>query len=242
LGFFKLKRFAAWNAKGIYWLSRFKVGTQVFTPDGQAIAVAKWLATCNQEVCIPIILGLKTPVKCFLIAAPIPQEAQVKRLARLREEAHLDQCPISQQKQALAAFTIYVTNIEGLTFPQAHTLARMRWQIELLFKLWKSQVRVLNSRSADPIRQQCEGYAKLIAAIVQHWILLVSEWSFLETTALDALRIVREHTNILLRAFRNPTLFIVFFELVRDDLALASPPPKRGKDPTARQLWADLFA
>jgi len=193
-------------------------------------------------VCIPIIMGIQTPVKCFLVAAPIPDKVKTKRLARLKEEARLDQRPPSQQKLALAAFTIYVTNIAGLTFPQAHTLARMRWQIELLFKLWKSHLLVLNSRSADPIRQQCEGYAKLIAAFVQHWVLLVSEWSFLETSALDALRIVREHTNVLLRAFRNPDLFVVFFELVRDDLAFASPPPKRGKDPTARQLWADLFA
>lgn len=242
LGFFKLKRFAQWNATGIKWLSRLKVGTRVFTPDGQSIDVATWLATCNQEVCIPIIMGIQTPVSCFLVAAPLPEDVKIKRQARLKEEARLDQRPISKQKQALAAFTIYVTNIEGLTFPQAHTLARMRWQIELLFKLWKSHVRVLHSRSADPIRQQCEGYAKLIGAIVQHWILLVSDWSFLETNALDALRIVREHANILLRAFRKPDLFTIFFQLVRDDLAIASPPPKRGKDPTARQLWADLFS
>jgi hypothetical protein len=242
LGFFKLRRFADWNAKGVQWLSRFKTGTKVFTLDGKPLDVAKCLATCQRGICIPIIMGIQTPVTCFLVAAPIAEEAKTKRLARLREEARLDQRPISKQKQALADFTIYVTNIEGLTFPQAYTLARMRWQIELLFKLWKSHVMVLHSRSADPIRQQCEGYAKLIAAIVQHWILLVSEWSFLEATALDALRIVREHTNILLRAFRNPDLLIVFFEFVQDDLVMATPPPKRGKDPSARQLWADLFA
>ena len=241
LGFFKLKRFAGWNAQGIQWLSRFKVGTRVFTPDGQPIDVATWLATCTEAVCIPIIMGIQTPVSCFLVAAPLPEDAQAKRQARLKEEARLDQRPISKQKQALAAFTIYVTNIEGLSFPQAHTLARMRWQIELLFKLWKSHICVLQSRSADPIRQQCEGYAKLIGAIVQHWVLLVSDWSFIETSALDALRFVRQHTNILIRAFRQPNLFTVFFDFVRDDLAHALPPPKRGKDPTARQLWAHLF-
>ncbi len=241
LGFFKLKRFAQWNARGIKWLSRFKVGTKIFTAEGQAIDLAKWLASCNQEVCIPIIMGIQNPVRCFLVAAPLPEDAKTKRQARLKEEARLDQRPISKQKQALVAFTIYVTNMEGLTFPQAHTLARMRWQIELLFKLWKSHVKVLHSRSADPIRQQCEGYAKLMGAIVQHWLLLVSDWSFLETSPVDALRIVRNHTNLLLRAFHKPDLFTVFFEFVQNDLALASPPPKRGKDPTARQLWADLF-
>jgi hypothetical protein len=241
LGFFKLKRFAAWTAAGIYWLSRFKVGTKVFTRDGHPLHLAEWLATGNTEVRLPIIMGIQTPVHCWLIAAPLPQDAKAKRQARLKEEARLDQRPISQQKQALAAFTIYVTNIEGLTFPQAHGLARLRWQIELLFKLWKSHVQVLDSCSADPIRQQCEGYAKLIAAIIQHWVLLVSDWSFLLTRSLDGLRIVRDHAMLLLHAFRQPSLLALFFDLVRDDLAAAPPPPKRRKHPSARQLWALLF-
>lgn len=74
------------------------------------------------------------------MTAPLPQDAKAKRQARL------DQRPISKQKQALVAFTIYVTNIEGLTFPQAHTLARMRWQIELL-----SNCGNLMSESCTPV-------------------------------------------------------------------------------------------
>ena len=241
LGFFKLKRFAEWTANGIYWLSRFKVGTKVFTRDGHPLNLAEWLATSNTQVRLPIVMGIQTPVQCWLIAAPLPAEAKAKRQARLKEEARLDRRPISKQKQALAAFTIYVTNIEGLTFPQAHGLARLRWQIELLFKLWKSHVKVLDSRSADPIRQQCEGYAKLMAAIVQHWIVLASDWSFLETRSLDALRIIRDHAILLLQAFRRPALLALFFDLVQNSLATAPPPPKRGKDPSARQLWATLF-
>lgn len=135
-----------------------------------------------------------------------------------------------------------MTNLDGLTFPQAHILARMRWQIELLFKLWKSHVMVLDSRSADPIRQQCEGYAKLIAAIIQHWVLLVCEWSFLEASPLDALRIVRSHAILLLRAFQQPSLRLLFFQFVRADLAAVPHRQKRGKDPTACQLWATLYA
>ena len=241
LGFFKLKRFAEWTANGIYWLSRFKVGTKVFTRDGHPLNLAEWLATSNTQVRLPIVMGIQTPVQCWLIAAPLPAEAKAKRQARLKEEARLDRRPISKQKQALAAFTIYVTNIEGLTFPQAHGLARLRWQIELLFKLWKSHVKVLDSRSADPIRQQCEGYAKLMAAIVQHWIVLASDWSFLETRSLDALRIIRDHAILLLQAFRRPALLALFFDLVQNSLATAPPPPKRGKDPSARQLWTTLF-
>jgi hypothetical protein len=55
---------------------------------------------------------------------------------------------------ALAAWTLFVTNVpaERLTLREVLVLGRMRWQIELLFKLWKSQGHVDESRSTKPWR------------------------------------------------------------------------------------------
>ena len=48
--------------------------------------------------------------------------------------------PISQKRLALVAWTILVSNVpaEILSLRQAMILIRVRWQVELLFKLWKS--------------------------------------------------------------------------------------------------------
>jgi len=37
LGFFNLQRFRTWNADGVYWLTRYKIGTCLFSLDGQPI-------------------------------------------------------------------------------------------------------------------------------------------------------------------------------------------------------------
>ena len=54
---------------------------------------------------------------------------------------------------ATATWTIVVTNVprELLNVEEAMLLARLRWQIELLFKLWKSHGGIDEwSRQVDP--------------------------------------------------------------------------------------------
>jgi hypothetical protein len=240
LGFFKLQRFQDWNAQGVYWLSRLKVGTRLRTRQGKALDLLALLETETEAFVMPIQVGVKTPFPAYIVAAPTPEAAYDKRYARLKEQARLDMHPLSERQAALAHWTIYLTNIPDLTFAQAHTLARTRWQIELLFKLWKSHGKVLLSRSADPIRQQCEGYAKLLGLLVAHWMLLVSGWQPHTLGSLDALRILRTCIPLLMRVFRHPLLWHVLFEWLQTDLHRAPLPSKRRKVPLAFQLWFDF--
>jgi hypothetical protein len=236
LGFFKLKRFQRWNEQGVYWLSRFKVGTTVMTLDGQVLDLKKVLSG-QTEVVIPVKVGAKQSVTAFLVAAPLPEAAQQQRHKRLKETARLDQRPISARQSELANWTIYLTNIPRLNFTQAYTLARTRWQIELLFKLWKSHGQILTSRSADPVRQHCEGYAKLLGVLLAHWMLLVTGWHHPTLGTLDALRILRTYVPFLQRIFTDPSGFQIVFSWIVQDLAHAPRLSKRRKVPLAYQLW-----
>jgi hypothetical protein len=60
----------------------------------------------------------------------------------------------------------------------AVVVTRARWQIELLFRLWKSEALIDTWRSGRPFAILCELYAKLIGVIIQHWLILVSCWAF----------------------------------------------------------------
>lgn len=240
LGFFKLTRFRDWNASGVSWLTRYKVGTRLHTPDGQLLDL-KTVLNSPSARCIPVMVGCgRNAFAAFLLAAPLPAAALTKRFARLHEQARLDQRPLSQRQLELAHWTLYLTNVPDLTFEQAHILGRTRWQIELLFKLWKSHAQVLLSRSADPLRQQCEGYAKLLGVLIAHWTLLVAGWQQHHVGALDALRILRSHVPVLVRALTDARLFEDFFHWLRLDLDNAPRLSKRRKTPLAFQLW-DVF-
>lgn len=57
---------------------------------------------------------------------------------------------------------------------QVLTIYRARWQIELLFKLYKSHIR-LDKLKGKPYRVLCELYAKLCAVLIFHGIVGCTE-------------------------------------------------------------------
>ena len=61
---------------------------------------------------------------------------------------------------------------ELLSLSEAMVLLRVRWQIELLFKLFKSHTQVDTWQSQKPWRILCEVYAKLVVVLIQHWLIL----------------------------------------------------------------------
>ncbi len=107
---------------------------------------------------------------------------------------------------ALADWSLFVTNVppEKLTLDETFLLARLRWQIELLFKLWKSHGHLDDFATAKPWRILCELYAKLLAMIVQHWLFLTCCWAFPERSLVKAAKTVRQQTLCLALALSNP--------------------------------------
>lgn len=86
-----------------------------------------------------------------------------------------------------------MTNIpqERLSLEEGFVLTRVRWQIELLFKLWKSQGQVDEWRTANPRRILCEIYAKLLTLVCQHWLIGACGWSDPERSLFKAAQVIR---------------------------------------------------
>ena len=70
---------------------------------------------------------------------------------------------------------------------------RVRWQIALLFKLWKSHSKIATWRTTNPHRILCDVYAKVSAMVVQHWCMLTQCWAFPDRSLVKAARVVRAH-------------------------------------------------
>jgi sulfur relay (sulfurtransferase) complex TusBCD TusD component (DsrE family) len=87
--------------------------------------------------------------------------------------------------------------VERRTLQEALVLGHARWQIELLVKLWKSQGGIDESRSAHPWRILCELYAKLLAMVIQHWVLLTSCWRAADRSLVKAAQTVRSYAPAL---------------------------------------------
>jgi IS4 transposase len=107
-----------------------------------------------QRPCIdePVYLGKTQRVAARLLAVRVPAEVANQRRRRLRLDGQRRSQPLSARRLALADWTILITNVppEQLSLEEALVLIRARWQIELLFKLWKSHGNIDEWRSASP--------------------------------------------------------------------------------------------
>ena len=200
LGYFSLDQIAAAQAQGSFVLSRWYPQTALFAPDGTPLDLLRVLREQAQPTLDwDVLLGSKQRVPMRLLAVRVPQEVADQRRRRIRKEARDTGRPVSAHLLALAEWTICVTTVPRaqLTVAEALVLLRVRWQIELLFKLWKSQGQVDTSRSQQPWRILCEVYAKLLAMIVLHWVLLMSCWQDADRSLPKAAQTVQGHALAL---------------------------------------------
>jgi hypothetical protein len=71
-----------------------------------------------------------------------------------------------------------VTNVPAkiLSVPEAAVLYRARWQVELLFKRWKSQGCIAQLQGSTAVRQLVRVWSRLIGVVVQHWLVVAVAW------------------------------------------------------------------
>ena len=239
LGFFNLETFAADIHDGVYFFSRYKVGTLVYTEGGQTLDLARYLRQQGQQACdLPIQLGAKR-LPCRLIALPVSPEQVGKRRKRLRDIARRKQQPLSERALALAAWTLFVTNIppDMLSTAEAAVLGCTRWQIECLFKLWKSDGRLDESRSHDPYRVLCEFYARLLALLIQHWIMVVGCWQHLDRSLHQATQVIRKRAFCLLDALSDVAALTSALQKTAVVMAQTCHLSKRATCPLTFQRW-----
>ncbi len=179
LGYFDLAVFAALAAAGEYFLSRLQPGVAV-AAGGRWVDVLPWLARqAGGFVEAAVVLGKGQRLPARLIAWRLPQEQADRRRRKLRR-AHRDKYgkEPSAERLAWCDWTALVTNAPAgkLSPAEAAVLYRARWQVELLFKRWKSQGRVAELTGSTAERQMAGVWARLLAALVQHWLVLAGVW------------------------------------------------------------------
>ena len=179
LGFFELAQFARDSRRQVYWLSRYKLGTYLFTAGGQRLDLLAWLqGLTTPQAELPIQLGARARIPVRLLVQRVPQEVADQRRRKLNDVARKKQQAVSAEGWALAEWTLLLTNVppELLSLREALVLLGVRWQIECLFRVWKDQFQVDEWRSQKPWRILCEVYAKLIGVVLFQWCVQMGLW------------------------------------------------------------------
>lgn len=196
LGYFNLARMKAQHGRGEYWLSRLQPRTRVLTLGGQPIDV---LALPKQGITrheMKVRIGASEQLAARLLLWKLPEQARAKRRAKMEENARKQGRALTAESLAWCGWNFLITNVsaEKLNFDGCFVLYGVRWQIELLFKLWKTHGKLGHSRSENPQRILCEVYAKLPGVLIQHWIILTGLWQIQERGLVKGAQMVREQS------------------------------------------------
>ncbi len=242
LGYFSLHRLADDDRRGVYWITRLKAGTAIYTTAGERVDLVSWLRVQDgAPLDQPVLVGSEERLPCRLLAVRVPQEVAEQRRRRVWEYARKKQVTPKADTLALTEWTVVITNVSPamVSLPEALILLRVRWQVELLFKLWKSYTRVAVWRSRKPWRILCELYAKLIGAIITHWVCLTSLWAHPDRSLFKAAGAVQKYAVALALALRDRAQLMQVLTSLHNCLAATCRVNRRVKHPSTYQLLLD---
>jgi hypothetical protein len=164
-----------------FFLSRLKSNIMVYLSqdDEQSVDLGAYLDKLCEQGVVDLnvfITAEKLPVR--LIAYKAPQEVADKRRREAIATAKKQGRILRQETLKLFEFTIFITNVspEVWTAEVIGTVYRIRWQIELIFKCWKSRVQIHYLKGTNPERIKCLVYARIIFVLLVNQIYTLAEY------------------------------------------------------------------
>lgn len=103
-----------------------------------------------------------------MIIELMPEEELNRRIQKAEKEAKKKGRQLGEEYKCRARLNIFITNIpkEILNKTQIHKVYTIRWQIELIFKIWKSIGEIEKVKKMKVKRFECYLYAKLLWIII----------------------------------------------------------------------------
>lgn len=208
MGFLEGERLQEYMLQGVYFLTRVPAWTAFFEKKQrrkgyQRLDVLKWLRQAEGwYLQRQVYVFHKQKLALRLLAVRVPEEIAEQRRRRVREEAKKRGRPVSQKKLDLCEWNVLITNApqELISASEGWEMRRVRWQIELVFRVFKSEGGIDKTQARTRERVLSELYAKLLAMVVLRWVLLAAGYRQLRHSGQPAARRVKKRAGSLLRA------------------------------------------
>lgn len=176
VGYFCLDAFRAIANKSAYFLSRYFYPTGLLDELGKPLDLARLLrkqtGACNE---VPVKLGCRSQhqIPCRLIMLRNPKQVTEQRRRTAKEHAKKRGTTLSSPYLFVLGWTLFVTNAPEsmIRLKHVYDFYRIRWQIELIFKLWKSYCGLNQILAWRKERVLTELYAKMIGIVIVHFLL-----------------------------------------------------------------------
>ena len=173
LGYAVLRIWRQIIAREAYFLSRWRNDLGLFDPQTNRPLDLLALVQQHPQLCsLEVLVGAQERLPLRLVALRLPAQLAAQRRRRARANARRDRSRHPSQRYfKLLGWSILLTNVpaQQATAQQLLEAYGARWQIELLFKSWKSHFQIGRLPRSNPLWVQIQLLAKLLAiALLQN--------------------------------------------------------------------------
>jgi len=193
-----------------------------------------------------VYYGSSDKLKTRLVLHRLPDDKLEKRLRDAKKNAKKKgRGNLSKNYKARAALNLFITNgtEEQIPMENVWPIYRLRWQIELMFKIWKSICDIEKVKKVNKERLECHVYSKLIFIVLgwkMIWIVAKNMYrisskalSFFKAFKTLYKRKIGEFQNVLKSSQDDMIKFILaFYDLSTTNHLLE----KRKKEPTSLEI------
>ena len=135
--------------------------------------------TKHQLSCLEkqVYLSLRYKLKVRLIIHRLPEEVVNERLRKAqRNNNKKGRGQISKEYKARAHFNLFITNgvNDVIHINKVYLFYKLRWQIELMFKIWKSLCNIDKVKKVKQYRLECYIYSRLIFIVFAWQIIWIT--------------------------------------------------------------------
>jgi hypothetical protein len=118
----------------------------------------------------------------------VPEAVRERRIRNAVKNNNKKGRTTSEEYKFLTRFSLFITNIHKKDLPPIiiSTLYRLRWQIELIFKIWKSIFGINHKTSMKFKRWLCLLYVRLLIMII-NWNIIMNRRNYLHKCSGDLL-------------------------------------------------------
>jgi len=181
LGYFKYDEFKVLIQQGAYFISRLAKSSKAFKTnkyrcsqvvDFEQLAIQLQDGEIYEE---QVFLGYEKRWPARLVVVKLPADKAAKRKAKMLKHRKRKGKKVTTRALALNSINIYITNLcsEHWSGQQIFQLYTIRWQIEIMFKAWKSVYKIDEiKQNIKPQRALFQFYIQLIQVLINSKILL----------------------------------------------------------------------
>lgn len=162
LGYVTMKYLSGLIKKEAFFLNRLPSQINLYDPyENEMInlrKVYKKLKRYNLPYLeLDVLIGKKAQIPCRLVVSVCKEKAAQKRLKRTTKNTKSTGCKVSEETKWRSRLNLYITNApkDKIQAKDIYQIYRMRWQIELIFKTWKSIANINKIKKVKIKRFEC---------------------------------------------------------------------------------------